>query len=1591
MKKINNFLKLFLISLFLLIGSTKVIYSSNKEVPLTSLAVTNVIAIREGVPTIKIIMSKDISNTFDPTAYVKIFPPVKLKINKSENNIILKGDFNLKRKYTITVLKGIKAKDNTMLEQKSKHKVKFTLLESKLDFATEGVILPSSSDKKINFRSVNVNKVNVTIRKIYNNNTTQFLQENGLNNKKKYSSYEYDNLLRNTSDIIFSKEYSLKSSTDKWIQTSLDLNGIIEGNNLYQITITFDEKGSSYILPEKLYPYQKRDFFRKNGKIEKLLLFSDLALIGEISKTKISLKVMNILTNTPVTGAKVKLFSKTNQLLQEKISDSNGNAEFDKINNYLYVVSEHLDSRAILEFRVPIQKDGFDTGGKLPTKELETFIYTERGVYRPGDKIYISSIVRNNNKALENNHPITLNVYTPTGSKYLSNQVLKTGKNGFYSYTLQTKSTDETGIWRLESIVGDKRSSINISVETIVPYTLKNKISLSEEINISENLNMNIQSNYLFGAPAAGNKYSVEFFFSEPIVKFDKYKNYNFKNITSYSPNNNYFKQGVLDQNGKATVTLTTEELKKINSQSLNLIGNVVTKVLEDSGRPVISKSFTTIKKFNNYLGIETGDYLKAGEPLNLNIITPTIDGTSLVPNRKLVYRIYQHSYSWWMDYNNHSQFIKSIKSDKNTKLLIEKRFTSKKKPYLITNKIKEEGNLYIEVEDLETKQISSTSMYISEWGNTNTQNRIETLELKSDKTKYSPGESAKIAFNGVKNGKVIIAIEKKGEIIKRIIRDTKDKKFEEIIPLDSTMAPNIYIHVLLLQDYNLKDNDRPLRLYGVLPISVVDEKTKLNLSIDSPNTIRPKEKFKIKINNASKSQMEYTISVVDIGLLDLTAFQTPNPWNFFYKKIASTINFYDNYSIIIDKPFGKIHQVLKTGGDILMENMMRSSRQKKLGIENVERFTPISLYSGVLTSDINGSGEFEFEMPNYMGAVKVMVVAADKSAFGSIDKDIIVKAPIITQASLPRTLKIGDKFTTPVNIFALEDNIGEVQIDFIFNGKKQSKKITPKKNIKQTIYFDEIVGDSIGKAVININTTSSTFKNSEKIEIAVNSNNLPISISKNKVLSNNETTVFSQEKNYIKGSVSSYITLSNMPLLGIDQRLEYLIKYPYGCLEQTISSILPQLFIEQLMTKKNYNSQNIVKNVNDGISRLRNFQFQNGSFAYWPGQNHSDLWATNYAGHFLILAKNNGFYIPDDMYQKWINFTKSNVKTTTSSNRDNKIYGLYLLALAGEPEISELNYIYSNRRKELNGQETLYLAAAFSKIGEKNIAISILKDVDISYIQKEKKNSRYSYSELKELGIYLDCYYSIYGVINTEVYNEIIGMLQSTKWYSTQSIGYSLIPLSHIVSKGLDKEIKGTIDIDGVVTKFKTIKDTQIKILPKSNSIKIKNTSNIPLYLNYYWEGVPKNSNIESFNHTLTLKREFYDNKGLVIDPTNLMSGSTFWIKLSVGQPTYFPIDNIALNQGLPSGWEVENLRLTKTPIPQWVQNQTVGDISYLDLRDDRALVFFDLNNNRGKTIFFKINTTTQGNFQLPGTFVEAMYDNKYKAYLKGFKVNIK
>jgi alpha-2-macroglobulin len=790
------------------------------------------------------------------------------------------------------------------------------------------------------------------------------------------------------------------------------------------------------------------------------------------------------------------------------------------------------------------------------------------------------------------------------------------------------------------------------------------------------------------------------------------------------------------------------------------------------------------------------------------------------------------------------------------------------------------------------------------------------------------------------------------------------------------------------LQPHAQTVNNLPIRLYGVMPVQVEDPKTHLQPEIEMPDVLEPGTEVTIKVSEKSNRRMTYTLAVVDEGLLDLTRFRTPDLWKRFYAREALGVKTWDIYDQVIGAYGGKIERLLAVGGG--------DEGEPKEDDAKANRFKPVVLFFGPVTLD-GGSNKHTFVMPQYIGSVKTMLVAGYEAAYGSTEKTTPVRKPLMLLATLPRVLGPQEKVKLPVTLFTQEPSIKNVKVEVKATGplalSNESTQSITMNGTDMTIAFDLDVKSQTGVAKVEVTATSGKYKSTDVIEIDVRNPNPAVTKVIEKVLEGGQAWTEQVTPVGVAGTNSAVLEVSSLPPVNLGQRLKYLMQYPYGCIEQTTSSVFPQLYLDAVKMLNEGEKAMIQRNVRAGIERLKLFVRPDGGFAYWPGNEDTDAWGTTYAGHFLLEAEAKGYFVPNDIMRKWKKFQKNRAQSWRKhqeqySSELIQAYRLYTLALAGDADMASMNRL---RETQLPVQASWMLAAAYAKAGQPEAAKTLISKLPATI--KPYQEMAYSYgSDERDKAIILETLIILEDrTKGFELLREISAELSNpNSWMSTQTIAWCLKAVGAYAAKETKGDMKFSYSFTGdEITAATALPLAQVPLDVKNGKqspLKVVNNGKGTLFVRVIMEGTPARGAEEEASNNLSVNVSYMDLDGNPIDPAALEQGTQFISSVAVTNPGIRgAYKNLAINQIFPSGWEINNLRLDDA------EDRLAGDKpTYQDIRDDRVYTYFDLDPGQRRTFRVLLTATYAGTFYLPAVSCEAMYDRTVYARTKGKEVSV-
>ena len=1555
------------------------------------------------------------------------------KYSVAGNTLKVYPSQEIKGSSKLEVFEGIESVDGYKLKSKFVERIAFEQIKPQVRLLSNGTILPSSNNLKINFEAVNLKAVDVSVLKIYQDNILQFLQGNNLS-----GNYNLRTVARPIATKKIILQNDLANSNGKWSAHALDLKSLIspevgaiyrvefnyrpsyslytcESNNFIateQDDENFDEEqeNSSWDGAEDYYGDYYYDYewnerenpchtsYYHDKKIGINVLASDIGVTIKKGLNKSYFVAVNDILNTnPIAGAKVTFYNFQQQPIGNLVTDADGTTIFDSEKLAYFAIVENKGQKTYIKLNDgnALSVSKFKVSGVELQKGIKGFIFGERGVWRPGDKIFLSFMLNDNANKLPENHPVKLELLDPY-NKVVFREVKTEGLNNFYHFEVKTDENAPTGNWLAKVSVGGASFTKTIKIETIKPNRLKIKTEFEKEmLSADKPMHGVIAVKWLHGAIAKNLKADITAKFNPQTTTFKTFPGYIFDDPTrSFSTMDLPVFDGKIDNEGKANFSIDPQ----LEGKSAGMLNAVfITKVYENGGdfsTDVFSRPYSP---YTSYIGLnvpkgdKTRGMLLTDTPHTFEVASVDEKGNPQAA-KDLKVTIHKVSWRWWWD--TAADNVGNFSSSNYHEKVFEKTISTNsngKGSFNFELKYLEWGRYLVRVVDENGGHATGKIMYIDwpGWAGKSRKNdpsAATMLVFSTDKEKYNVNETATVSFPSSEDGRALVTIENGNEVLESLWVETAKGETKFQLPIKEMYTPNVFIHISLLQPHATTLNDNPIRLYGVVPISVEDPKTILSPEISMPQVLRPEETITLKVGEKKKMAMTYSIAIVDEGLLDLTRFKTPDPWATFYANEALGVKTWDVYDDVIGAFGGRIDQVFAIGGD----GALAGAKSKK-----ANRFEAVVIHLGPFKLKKGETRSHQVKIPKYIGSVRTMIVAgnSENEAYGMVEKTTPVRKPLMVLASLPRKVTPGEKVTLPVTVFAMEKKIKNVTVKlkkdkaFKIDGEA-SKIVSFAQPDEKMVYFDLNVADisGIGKIIVEVSGNGETASYEVEIDI-VNPNPLTAEV-QNIVLDAMGEQTIDLETFGIAGSNSVEVEFSTLPQMNFNGRLQYLIRYPHGCVEQTTSSAFPQLFLTDIFDLDGNRKKQIQQNVESAIKRLGGYQLPNGGFAYWPGQAQANDWGTSFAGHFLLEAKKKGYVLPIGFTSGWVNYQRQVAKqwrTGEGSSDLAQAYRLYTLALSGNADVASMNRLRETGK--LSNEAKFRLAATYALIGQVNVANTLLGDASLDF-----KNYKYNYatygSSSRNRAMALETLVLLKDKTKAQQMAKTLAKRMSeNRWMSTQATSYSLLAMAKFAEMVGGKGIKATITVNGKSENLstpKTLATRTLNIKKGNNSIQLKNLEGNTLYVSIVNSGILPVGQEKVVQRNLKAHMVFKSRNGSRLDVSQMVQGTDFVAEVTITNTTANSVEDLALVEIFPSGWEIVNTRFTD--FGEFVDNQ----VTHTDLRDDRANFYFDMKKNETKTFRVLLNASYLGRYYLPGIQVEAMYNNEYAARTKGQWVEV-
>ncbi len=1124
--------------------------------------------------------------------HISIEPSLPFKLAANHQQLEIYADFKFRSEYTLNIKRGVASADGSILRNTFVRRLNVPDLHPRIRFIDQSFFMPRKGALELNLGTTNVEQIGFGIAKIYSDKLPMLIQQG---------------------------EFKIEPRLNEEVTTTLSLKDYLtdEHAGMFKVVVHSDRG--------------------RRGYTEQLVVITDLGIVAKRINKELWVWVNSLDSLEPIQKAKVQLIN--NRDKKTLLTGETDDAGFTKLTleedmlkdnpQFMLTVTKDNDFSLLQLQRHQLSTYGFSTGGiAYLTDGHEAFVYTERGVYRPGETVNLIGIVRSKNNEVPASLPLRIDIMAPYNSKLREIQK-QTDKEGVCEVQIPIPAYAPTG-WYSANMWSDEKQigTAHFQVEEFVPDRMKVSVTADKDtFMLGDEVNLEVNAENLFGTPAVGRNVSASYYLST--TSFDppeKWRSFNFYDATrTFSHQRVQLDTAVTDIEGKVEYQFMLPEGLK-SPAALN--ANISTTVQELGGRAVSASKRLTVHPYSHYVGIKrtkTGTVKRNAEATFNYIVIDPVGNVDAGRTLKVTISAIERPHHWRTQSEPTVTELESytVQSEDG---IADFSFT----PVAF-------GVHRVEVEDVEGGAKVSTQFYVAEWGGVSwSKENPNTLDMTLDKAAYRPGEKAKLTIKAPFSGKVLLTIEREKVLSFQTVMIDADTA-TLTIPVQDDYGPNVYLSAMLIRSTTSLEKDLPARAFGVVPLKLDAKQHELTVEMDTPEQIRPNSEveIKFKVQGERKGQpYRIAIAAVDEGILQLTSYQTPQPHNRFYQQRRLNTISYEFYNTITKddqfpiKPIESLADLMNVvisemakvtehsqlmreerlveslQADSEVADLAFSRRERGLGIarqsalstvssklqsrlntDSVVRVSSVALWSGLTTTDVEGNGSVRFKVPQFNGTLRVMAVAFSGVDYGSATEKIQVRDPVVLTPTFPRFLTGGDQVRIPVSIYNSTGNTGTFTVKLkgtgpvqllTENGPKNHLVFAKEDSLEKQmqiasgkegqLYFDVVTHDEIGIAEFNLSASG----NGEDIQFApmrlpVRSAAPPVTKTGHGIVREGEPADFIFPSNLRAETSEFMLTVSPLPSVRFANGLRYLVRYPHGCLEQTTSRVFPLLYLSDL------------------------------------------------------------------------------------------------------------------------------------------------------------------------------------------------------------------------------------------------------------------------------------------------------------------------------------------------------------------------------------------------------------------------------------------
>ncbi|MCK9240316.1 alpha-2-macroglobulin [Desulfocurvus sp.] len=1486
---------------------------------------------------------------------ITVAPRVEFAASAEGTTLVLDGPFRPGATYALTLPEGFAAADGARLPEAQTRELAFPDLPPSVEFVGNGMFLPRGSLAGLALDVVNTDTVRLRLERVYPNNV-----------------YE---LLRDYDHIVYNKWYSpdapgaLGGPIRRWeLATGGEPNAV--GRHPLRMKDALPDGERGMFLLTARGPGDESDF--------RWIVLTDIGLVAKREADRFLVWAISNTTLEPLPGVALTLVSTRNQPLATATTGPQGTASLAAPRGgeagapfLILAQGRGGDFTFLHPARLRIGTTGLDVAGvQAPPDGLRAYLYGERDLYRPGETIKGMAVVRGEDLSAPPAMPLVLVQKDPRG-RTVRRLALTTGAQGQAAFEIALPEYAPTGAHSLELLAGDTPvGGATVKVEEFIPDRIKVEVrSGQDSFAPGQTVLADMRAAYLFGPPAAGLPVTARAVLRAAPFTPPGFEDYIFGDPQAeFQPQEFFTAEGTLDTDGAAVFEIALPGgLRPPAALEATILG----RVSEAGGRGVTARKAVAVHAYPYYLGVRNLEKrgVDPGKPVEVEFVAVDPAGRPC-DHGALAARLYRDRWRSVLRRSPSGDY--RYESVNNPELLRETIIPAGTGASTVRFTPETHGSYRVVVAAPDTGAAAGVAFYAGGWGFSPwAMENPARVELVPDKEQYQLGDTAVIQVRAPFAGRLLVAVEGQNVNDTRVV-ELRGNTGEVRFPVKAAYAPNVHVTAILVRKVADLGEGSVARAFGAVPLLVDNLANRMRVAVSAPAEVRPESGLDVEVD--AEPGAVVTIAAVDEGIMQLSGAGDPDPFGFFYARRALGVQSFDTFAMLFPD-LARVMGAARAGGGAAL-----AAESRFMSTQGILRVKPVALWSGPLVADARGRVRHSMALPDFQGALRIVAVGLDGRRFGTGRATTRVRAPLAVTPTLPRFLAAGDTVQMPVTVRNDLGRAAEVTVLVEATGAVHSPARPTTLRLddaaEATIYMPLAAREG-GPGAARVAVTASGGGETRRVAVDLPVRPaLPLRRTRaSGTLPPQGGALAPAPAGYVPGTVSRSVVVSHAPMTAFTGRLEFLLRYPYGCAEQVVSQAFPLLRFGALareLAPELTARKAPAAYVQGAIARLGTMQTDSGGFALWPGGDEPEPWVSAYATHFLLEAAQAGYGAPILLGGALEHM--NNLVRERRQDWDTVAYALFVLAKADRPDRGTMDELRDNRLDGLGALARTLLACAYAQSGDLESFGALLRGLPEARDRREDGGGMAS--PLRDAALTLLALADaapdsapIPGLTET-----VSRLMTADGWGTTQENALGFAALGKILAAHEPVPMRGRLlagdtrfPVDGLPT-------LALTDIPDPGPLALElDADQGPVFWSVTTQGVPEAA--ESLSRGLEVRRAFLDRSGRPLDAARLTQGDLVLMRTEV-RSTGGEVRNVVVQALLPAGLEVENQRLATTEAAALAQPAQRAIDGHQDLRDDRVLFFADAVDDRWSVGYTQLRAVSPGSFALPPVQAEAMYD---------------